>query len=47
MVTMLTFLDLQGVIIPPNHGLDDTMVDIASGKMNAEALSQHLQDLIS
>lgn len=47
MVTMLTFLDLQGVIIPPNHGLDDTMVDVASGKMNAEALSQHLQDLIS
>ncbi|MBE7395154.1 type II toxin-antitoxin system death-on-curing family toxin [Pasteurella multocida] len=46
MVTMLTYLDLQGIEIPPNHGLDDTMVDVASGKLNFLQLSQHLQQLI-
>lgn len=45
MVTMLTYLDLQGVEIEPNHGLDDKMVDVASGKLNFMQLSQHLQQL--
>ncbi|HHF6577190.1 TPA: type II toxin-antitoxin system death-on-curing family toxin [Haemophilus influenzae] len=45
MVTMLTYLDLQGVEIPPNHGLDDTMVEVASGELNFLQLSQHLQQL--
>lgn len=45
MVTMLTYLDLQGIEIPPNHGLDDTMVDVASGKLNFVELSHHLQQL--
>lgn len=46
MVTMLTYLDLQGIEIEPNYGLDDTMVDVASGKLNFQQLSQHLQQLI-
>lgn len=47
MVTMLTYLDLQGVGIPPYHGLDDTMVDVASGKLDFFLLSQHLQQLVN
>lgn len=47
MVTMLTYLDLQGVDIPPDHGLDDTMVDVASGKLDFIALSQHLQQMVN
>lgn len=46
MVTMLTYLDLQGIEILPNHGLDDTMVNVASGKLDFLQLSQHLQQLI-
>lgn len=46
LVTMLTYLDLQGIDIPPNHSLDDTMVDVASGKLNLFSLSHHLQQLI-
>lgn len=45
MVTMLTYLDLQGISIQPNHGLDDTMVEVASGELNFLQLSQHLQQL--
>lgn len=46
LVTMLTYLDLQGINIPPNHGLDDTMVDVASGKLDFIALSLHLQQML-
>ncbi|HHF3826641.1 TPA: type II toxin-antitoxin system death-on-curing family toxin [Haemophilus influenzae] len=45
MVTMLTYLDLQGISIQPDHGLDDTMVEVASGELNFLQLSQHLQQL--
>lgn len=45
MVTMLTYLDLQGIEIEPNHGLDDTMVAVASGKIDFKQLAQHLQNL--
>lgn len=47
MVTMLIYLDLQGVQIKADHGLDDVMVDVASGKMSRKELSQHLQTLIN
>lgn len=46
MVTMLTYLNLQGIDIATNHGLDDVMVDVASGKIDAIALSQYLQSLV-
>lgn len=47
LVTMLTYLDLQGVDIPPTHGLDDTMVEVASNKLNFKQLSNHLQALFA
>ena len=47
LVTMLTYLDLQGVEILANHGLDDTLVDVASGKLDFISLSHHLQTLIT
>lgn len=45
MVTMLTYLDLQGIEIPANLGLDDVMVDVASGQINFQQLSYHLKQL--
>ncbi|WP_249960854.1 type II toxin-antitoxin system death-on-curing family toxin [Histophilus somni] len=45
MVTMLIYLDLQGIEIKPNHGLDDTMVEVATGTMDFKQLAQHLQKL--
>lgn len=46
MVTMLTYLDLQGVSIQPDQGLDDIMVDVASGKVDFLTLAQYLRDLV-
>ena len=46
MVTMLTYLNLQGIDILANHGLDDLMVDVASGKIDIDQLSHRLQTLI-
>lgn len=46
MVTMLIYLDLQGIQIYADHGLDDVIVDVASGAMSCEELSQHLQTLV-
>ena len=46
LVTMLTYLDLQGIEIPSEQGLDDTMVQVASGELDFIALSKHLQALI-
>lgn len=45
MVTMLTYLDLQGIEIPAGHGLDDIMVKVASGELNFYQLSEYLQNL--
>ncbi|MDO5059157.1 MAG: type II toxin-antitoxin system death-on-curing family toxin [Neisseria sp.] len=45
LVTMLVYLDLQGISIPPDTGLDDTMVAVAAGLMDFEALALHLQEL--
>lgn len=47
MVTMLTYLDLQGVEIQADIGLDDIMVDVASGKLTFYQLSQYLQQVSS
>lgn len=46
MVTMLTYLDLQGIEIEPDHGLDDTMVEVAAGGMDFKQLAQHLQKFV-
>ncbi|MDY4280203.1 MAG: type II toxin-antitoxin system death-on-curing family toxin [[Pasteurella] mairii] len=46
LVAMLTSLDLQGIEIEPNHGLDDTMVEVASSTIDFKQLSMHLQNLI-
>lgn len=45
MITMLAYLDLQGVSIPPDTGLDDIMVAVAAGETDFKALAQHLQTL--
>ncbi|MBE2895751.1 type II toxin-antitoxin system death-on-curing family toxin [Pasteurellaceae bacterium HPA106] len=47
LVTMLTYLDLQGIEIPPDHGLDDAMVNIASGDWDFSQLSSYLQRITS
>ena len=39
MVTMLIYLDIQGIEIRAKHGLDDVMVDLASGELSREQLS--------
>ena len=43
MVTMLSYLKMQGVIIKENQGLDDVMVLVASSKMSMPELSEFLQ----
>lgn len=45
LVVMLTYLDLQGVAIAPNHGLDDIMVDVAASRLDYKQLALLLQDL--
>lgn len=46
MVTMLIYLDIQGIEIRAKHGLDDVMVDLASGELSREQLSKHLRTLV-
>lgn len=45
LITMLAYLDLQGVSIPPDTGLDDTMVAVAAGQIDFKTLARHLQKL--
>lgn len=45
LITMLTYLDLQGISIIPDQGLDDLMVDLASGKIDFKQLAQALQKM--
>ena len=40
---MLTYLDLQGISIVPDQGLDDLMVDLAAGKIDFRQLAEMLQ----
>ncbi|WP_448977222.1 type II toxin-antitoxin system death-on-curing family toxin [Neisseria sp.] len=43
LLTMLTYLDLQGIGIVPDQGLDDLMVDLAAGKIDFRQLAEVLQ----
>lgn len=43
LLTMLTYLDLQGISIVPDQGLDDLMVDLAAGKIDFRQLAEMLQ----
>ena len=43
LLTMLTYLDLQGISIVPDQGLDDLMVDLAAGKIDFRQLAKMLQ----
>lgn len=45
LVVMLTYLDMQGINIAPNSGLDDLMVSVASSEIDYKQLAQALQDL--
>ncbi|AEC18398.1 type II toxin-antitoxin system death-on-curing family toxin [Gallibacterium anatis] len=45
LVTMLTYLDLQGVEVPANHHLDDVMVEVAAGERDFISLSHYLQKI--
>ncbi|UNU73644.1 type II toxin-antitoxin system death-on-curing family toxin [Moraxella nasovis] len=45
LVVMLTYLDMQGINIAPNSGLDDLMVKVASSEMNYTHLADILKDL--
>lgn len=45
LVVMLTYLDMQGVNIAPDSGLDDLMVDVASSSIDYIELATILQDL--
>ena len=45
LVTLLTYLDLQGVEIPPNHHLDEVMVKVAAGEIDFLRLSAYLQKI--
>lgn len=44
LVTMLTYLDLQGVSIVTDVGLDDVMVDVASEAIDRDRLARFLVD---
>ena len=43
MVTMLSYLETQGVVIEENQGLDDMMVLVADSKISMTELSAFLQ----
>ena len=42
---MLTYLDMQGINITPNSGLDDLMVRVASSDIDYWELADILKDL--
>ncbi|ARC03961.1 type II toxin-antitoxin system death-on-curing family toxin [Neisseria gonorrhoeae] len=45
LLTMLTYLDLQGISIAADQGLDDLMVDLAAGKTDFKQLAEMLRRL--
>lgn len=47
MVTMLSYLETQGVTIKANQGLDDIMVLVADSKMSMTELSEFLQKCLN
>ena len=46
LAVMLTFLEIQGVDIPYNSGLDDLMVDIVESHHEHEALSRMVAEFL-
>lgn len=42
LATMLTFLDIQGITLQHNTGLDDMMVDVVESQLEHEILSKYL-----
>ena len=46
LAVMLTFLEIQGVDIPYNSGLDDLMVDIVENHHEHEALSRMVAEFL-
>jgi death-on-curing protein len=42
LVTALTYLKLQGIDVSRDPGLEDTMVDVAEGTIDAEAFANAL-----
>lgn len=46
MVTMLSYLETQGIVIQENNGLDDIMVAVADSKISVAKLSTFLQQHI-
>ncbi|MBR5941434.1 MAG: type II toxin-antitoxin system death-on-curing family toxin [Neisseriaceae bacterium] len=46
MVTMLSYLETQGVVIQEDTGLDDIMVAVADSQISLEELSLFLQEHI-
>lgn len=46
LVVMLTYLDMQGVEIKQNSGLDDLMVEVASSQLNYQQLADILKTLV-
>lgn len=40
--TMLTFLDIQGITLQENTGLDDMMVDVVESQLPHEILAKYL-----
>lgn len=43
---MLTFLEIQGIDIKYNSGLDDLMVDIVESQYNHETLSNMVAEFL-
>ena len=46
LAVMLTFLEIQGVSIQDNTGLDDLMVDIVESQDDHEILAQKVSDFL-
>lgn len=45
LVTMLVFLDMHGIEVPPGHGLDDLMVTVAASEVCEGRLSEIMRTL--
>lgn len=45
LVTMLVFLDMHGIEVPPGQGLDDLMVTVAASEVSEDRLSEIMRTL--
>ncbi|MDK2122822.1 type II toxin-antitoxin system death-on-curing family toxin [Parachitinimonas caeni] len=46
LVVALTYLDTQGIVIPRSAILEDAMVDVATGLLNADGFAELLYSLV-